>query len=453
MKKIHFFDGMDETQNKKKGAVFLILLLSILFLSAVSTSFAAANRSVSFIDAVDQMVSNSPEYQSALQSIEVDKASVQSGLYSHYPTFSGQLSHGMNGAWASTPAGNGESSEQSSASVSMALPVFRFGADQATLESSQVALRAAQVSAKTARIRSEAAMAMLLIDEIRSRKQVIFEDSIFRSRTVVLEKAESLFKRGLLPAEELEKIQLDAGVASIQLLEVKTAALNNRRQAETAYGAPLGDVAWAWEAGFFSKFEQWNVGAFLDRNLQIALEDVSLELKKAELALARSRAERFPTLDFASTVAKVFPTENGTPRPPATWSMQLMASVPLFSRFESSSRVEASVSAVSAAKFKWAERERVVRENVSKTASSLRDRVVAARNRATFLKRAWNNLTRARERFLAGKISSNDLSLDERRVFELELTQLSNEADLQKDFVQLCSALTLPLRECALNLN
>jgi outer membrane protein TolC len=128
--------------------------------------------------------------------------------------------------------------------------------------------------------------------------------------------------------------------------------------------------------------------------------------------------------------------------------MQVSASLPIYSRFENSSRLEAALLQLGSANFRFEERKRNFLDLVLRTESSFRNKLTAARERTAFLGVAKKNLDRSRERFVAGRISSNELATDELRVLQMEQIRINLVADLHRDLLELCRVLTLSINEC-----
>ena len=397
-----------------------------------------------FFAVVERMVENSPRYRSALLETEAQKVNARAGSFSHWPSLSGSISHSLDG----NTSDDSQRNQSSGMSISTSVPLYRFGADQATVDQSRINRQFADAAARRVRVEAEKETACALLDLVKLEKQISIEERIFRSRTAVLDKAEGLFKRGLLPSEELEKMRVDLGMADIRLSELRTNARLSRQKSELAFGGPMGEVAWAWDSAALKKLESWSVDSALARLLPTALEEVRFAVQRAESDVVVARSGTLPSVGLNGSVGKSFLHRPLSREHPAAWSVGVSATVPIFSRFENQSRTESALLLMSAARLKLQDKERDVRQQVQSIAATIRDRLTADRQRNTFLESARNNLAKARERFLAGRISSNDLSSDETRVSEVEQALINSEAALQQDVVQLCAVLTLSLPVC-----
>jgi outer membrane protein TolC len=415
-----------------------------LSLSLISFALAYATTSVPFFDAVTRMVTNSPKYRAAIQNIEGDKAAAAPGLYSHLPEASAEISHGNSGVFSN----DGETVKSTLLTGSLSLPLFRFGADTANVKIAKISRAQADIAAIFALAQAEKEMALLAVENIKLEKSISLEDRIFRSRVELFNKADALFKRGLLPAEELDKMRFDVGVAKLQLAEARVRATEIKQQVSVALGDGIISQEWPWGARFFDRFEKWDFAVAVQKFLPLATENERLDVQKSAERLSTARAGALPSVGLNASMGKQYSSLNGSRDNPMNWSMSVSASVPLFSRMQTFSNVEAASRALSAASLKVQDAERSLQNEVRGTAATLAELVVASRERAIFLQQANKNLSRARERFLAGKISSNELAQDETKVFQMEQSLLDNEALLHGSLIRLCSAFVMTLQYC-----
>ena len=421
--------------------------LHVFLISFFCPGPAFATEQSRFIEIVERMVASSPEFQAAMSSTEAEIATARPGLYAHTPIVNAGVSQGLQG----TVDQKTDFWGRPAASLSLSLPIFNFGADSATVAGSILSQQGSEISTRLLRSKIENSMASLLINSIKLKKLVVVEDSLFKSREALLYKAEGLYKRGLLPEEELEKNRVDTGLAKLQLAEIQMNSINELRTVEAALGGRPGPLEWPWDLPFFARFEKWNGRPWIEKNLSRVLEEPLLEKKKAENAVIMARAQTLPSVSFSSGLSKSFALRGEEPLA-TSWSMQFSASVPIYSRFENSSRLEAALLQLGSANFRLEEKQRNFLDLVLRTESSFRNKVKAASERTAFLVRARKNLERSRERFVAGRISSNELTTDESRMLQMEQIRITLIADLHKDLLELCRVLTLSLVECVAQL-
>jgi outer membrane protein TolC len=417
--------------------------LHVFFFSVFWAGQALATDQHRFIEIVERMVAGSPEFQAAMSSAEADIVRARPGLYAHTPSVDASVSQGLQG----TVDQKSDFWGRPALSLSVSMPVFNFGGDSTRVAGARLSQQGSEISTRIVRSKIENSMAALVINAIKLKKVAMVEENLFKSREALLNKAEGLYKRGLLPEEELEKNRVDTGIAKLQLAEIQLSTTNEYKTVEAAFGGSPGPLDWPWDLSFFSKFEKWNGRAWIGKNLDRALEEQFWERKKAENALALARAQTLPSFSFSSGLSKSLARHGETPLP-ATWSMQVSASLPIYSRFENSSRLEAALLQLGSANFRFEERKRNFLDLVLRTESSFRNKLTAARERTAFLGVAKKNLDRSRERFVAGRISSNELATDESRVLQMEQIRINLVADLHRDLLELCRVLTLSINEC-----
>lgn len=418
--------------------------IAFSILAASVCCVAYAEEFLSFENALERMVQNSPKYKATLESLEAEKAQLGAGLFAHFPTVSTGANYGASGAFE-----NNSNVERSiGVNASLSLPLFQFGAANARCQSAQIGFKAVVHSERVALVETQKDMALLLVENLKSQKLVGLEERIFQSRVQFLEKSEALYKHGLLPAEELDKMRLNVGMARLQLNESKSKVLLSSGQVAVALNSSARVGEWGWSFPFFEKFENWDAAAALSQLLDKAVAGSTFDVQKSGHDIVVARSGLLPSFDLQLSVTKSFSLVADSTERPAGWQAGVGVSVPLFSRGENWARVEGAARNLRAAGFKVENAKRTVRETVFQLATSLKNGVVSSRERTLFVKQAQKNLERARERFLVGKISSNELAQDETKVFELEQDLVENTASLHKGYVQLCSTLVLSLFEC-----
>jgi outer membrane protein TolC len=427
-----------------------IALSTVCLATSVATAHA---ESLSFVDAVNTMVNASPKFRAAQEAIKADMAATRPGLYAHYPEVSANAGTGLSGAFAE----EARTSRNASLGASLSVPLYRFGADEARRNLATLTLGQAEPNERALRTESEKEAAALLFDCIKAVQTSTFEENILRSRDDLLRKTEALFQKGLLPAEELSKLQYEIGVAKLAARESASRAKELQTQVASMLPADTAPptLEWPWSLTFFEGVEK-NWSERLRAEWAAAAEPERIALQKSALELEASRAGQLPSIGFGASASKNFdltPRDENRPAQgsnsnPVTWSLGLSTSIPLFPRVAESSRVEAAARGESAARLRLQERERQIALQAESLKTSLRNALDAARERQGFLQQAEKNLTRSRERFLAGKISANDLTMDETARLQMEMALGETMSTLHTNVVSLCAAATVPLTHC-----
>jgi outer membrane protein TolC len=405
---------------------------------------ARAESANSFLNAVATMVQNSPKHKAILEQHASKIAESNPLLYAHYPHLSASAIHQTSKAFDTKFS----TAQSTTLATTVSIPVWRFGADTISTKQGQTAqdLAHAEMVAEVAALESE--MATLAIEFLKAQKQFILEERITKARAETLAKAEVLFKKGLLPQEELEKMRLDVGLAKVALSENKTRMEELKRKVTLFHGSEIANLDWPWETEFFMPILKRNEPTLAAGALDKALRIGVLRTQQNAWELQKAKATALPSVEASGQIAKTFRHNSNSQTEPSTWNAGISATIPLFERMQNYGRIESAARSHRAAQFQAQSKEIEVKNETTALLSTMKDKVASAQERISFLAQAQKNLEKSRERFLTGKISSNDLSMDETRLFQMEQNLLDNIAALQQTGVQLCSTLVVTLAEC-----
>ncbi len=405
---------------------------------------------LTFLNAVDRMVEASPQYRASVELLQAQKATAQEGLFAHYPTFSASASTNYGGAFTSPQT---DTNQSASVGASASIPLFHFGADEARRNISKIALAQLAVAERASRVSTEKDMAGIVFDVLKAERSKLLEEKILNTRGELLKKAEALFRRGLLPAEELSKMEFDFGVAKLNARESAARTQDLKAKLTAFLGEHTFSQQWPWAVSFFEQVEnRWP--DVLTKSSENATAEKRFAVQKSGEEVTAANAAQLPAFSLGAQASKAFDlsgTTSGTANPtntPVTWGVGISTSLPLFPRVAENSRKEAALRNASAAKFQLEEQERAVSLQLASLKASLRSALEAARDRENFLKQAEKNVARSRERFLAGKISANDLATDETSLLQMELALVENIATLHGTVVAVCNTAQEPLAPC-----
>lgn len=418
-------------------------------LGILGASTALAQNSASFYESVNSMVQQSSKLLAAEETLKAQIAAAQPALRVHLPQTSLSATYGLSGDIAHQSKTNSESA----LSANISAPIFRFGADSATRSQAAIAIEIAESQFLQTKLTLEKEMASLVFDAIKAKKQFEIESRIAQARLETLAKAEAIFKRGLLPQEELEKMRLDVGMAKFALADSNARMMETQNKLRIATMGVIPSMSWPWNTSSFAKLAQNSAND--NSNLNSALRESRLQIQNSELELRKTKASAFPSISLSSSLSKSFSwqseSSNSNSNIPAQWNMGISATFPILEAMNSASNIESAARSLQAARFKMEDLQKNLESESFALRSTLRNLVDFVREREVFLRQGEKNLAKARERFLLGKISSNDLSIDETRLWQMEQTMLSEVAQLHQTALQFCYSVLIPLRECVTN--
>lgn len=406
------------------------------------TAARAAERS--FDEALVEMVHRSP----VLAAKEAETAAVhqrnQSADYTYLPTVNGSVSRdrksfleSQTGPFWSTSVG---------AAVDM--NVYRFGADAARVTAARAEGERAAEDLKTLRLKVEGELAGDLLQVIAARQKRDILARVARMREELLTVAGARFQRGLLPREEVQKLEIDLASARISLQEQEREV----KKAEQGLAPLLRDDTvrpdWPWLDRLTRAGESFlAAGAFqgLEDHPQWRAAEAAVRRADEDIVVARSRW--LPSLDWKVSYSRLVGPEELLPDSQLETALTL--TVPLFDRLEGLSQYRAAVSmrSAAAADFEDARLGLKKREAVART--EFEQTLLTTREHAKLRAASARLYQVSRTGFEKGAITVNDLTLDEARLHEIELAALGSTLALHRAVLELCHAHGLEMKDCA----
>lgn len=330
-----------------------------------------------------------------------------------------------------------DSYRQTTTTAAVNLNVFRFGADQAAIDRSSFSYDASVGKGLLAHLDSEAKAAQMIHEAIADSMEADVYKRRLGTQSQVISASEARFRKGILSEQELTKLKLEA--SNLQL--AMNAAERKAQRAVSlivSFGATLPTpLSWPISGKTNTPVSTASVREWSAKLTQEPLEVRTLEsaAKAAEAYVREARGTMLPTIDATAAWNRSF--IDGAPTQTDQQLYYLTLTVPLFSRFsdwgEYRARAEeagATSATLESTRIKTAHdfnHEKILLRALADEAAE-RDKNIAAAD-----KLFQDNL----KRFERGLISVNDLSLDEFRLREAELTAIRTWQSFHDELFQL----------------
>lgn len=327
----------------------------------------------------------------------------------------------------------GDSYRQTDTSAAVNLNVFRFGADKAAKDRRHFGYEASVGKTQVAKLDGEAKAAQLIHEAIAASMEAGVYKRRLSTQGQLISASEARFRKGILSEQELTKLKLEASSLSLAM----NAAERKAQRAVALlsdFGASLPSPL-IWPIGktvvSMAALREWTTKLNQD---SLDVKTLEASAKAAEASVLEARGSMLPSIDASAAWNRTLLDGN----PAGEQKMYYMTlTVPLFSKFsdwgEYRARAE-EAGAVSAtlestrikANHDFAH-EKILIQALSDEASE-RDKNIEAADRLFH-----DNLLR----FERGLISVNDLSIDEFRLREAELTAIRTWQSLHDELFQL----------------
>jgi outer membrane protein TolC len=413
-----------------------------LLIVLVCARASAAEPLLSFKDALGAMLDRSIDIGQQENAVEVTSARTLKDRLSLLPSLSFDASQGKRQMFGSSE------SYVRTYELNANINLFRFGADAAAMRAAagEVDTQKLRVLEKT--ITAEQDAVKSLVDVIQNEQALNVLRRIVDIRTKLLGIANERFNRGLLARQEVDKISIDFdnSVARQRDAEIQT------RQARAALLAQLGHdrvvTDWPWKAVFVAE----NGGAIGSRTPDLKNRPDWRAAERAREAAEARRSENWgkflPSLDAEFSYGHqhdLIVNQGGK-----QWSGGIKLSIPLFDRLDRFGDYRAQIHTEKIAEL---EAERIRRNAASQwqaVDSTLRTAIDSARSRERTLRSSERLYEDNLLRFQQGRVSVNDLVLDQERLYDSELLAIRGWASVHVLLSDWCHAQGLRLPACGL---
>ncbi|MGE0616143.1 MAG: efflux RND transporter permease subunit [Bacteriovoracia bacterium] len=422
-------------------------LLSLLFgclalgvpLDAYATSVAApAESPLKFEAALARIVERDLGRQVEAQRMDEFAAKRRAAQMAFLPSVS------ASGARKATHA-TGATVETTDLELSGTMNLFRFGADWEAIKAARADENAQTHLVEQAEFTAERAGVAALLKRIQNEKSRQILKREVESQQKLLEIARERYRRGLLSGQEADKVAIDLAESRASLRDREVLFVEAEADLREKLGTTQVEVAFPWEdrLGTWRKKKPW-----LSSSLVLAArpdwQAASLAREAADARKTRQFRGFLPTLNAVGAYGR-YDLSNADYY---GWSAGLTLSVPLFDQLVQYSAYQtASVEAV-VADYKVQQVERDAASGFASARHAFEQALESAfeRDQAQAMARriSSDNL----KRFQAGRISANDLIIDQRRQSNAELSAIDGWTALYTRYTDFCHALGKRVGAC-----
>lgn len=384
----------------------------------------------SFDEKLDTLLSHDVKLTQEREYIEYYQALKYTGYSRFLPSLS------LNSAQTNQRLETGEDIERRRNSVDLSLDILSFGQDYYLALQSQKRLQAQKNKFEAQLLASQTSLAELLFNYIEKRKAIEIRQEIIALKTRSLTIAKKRYDDGKLALQEVQKVQIDLNNTQA-LLEADRIEL--RRFVSTlSYYGPVEDleVQWPWQEKILqiesiakSEFEITSHPTYqVD---QLTLESLKMQKKSSisamlgRLNITYSKGEvEFLDRDFDYTDESVI----------------LSFNIPLFNNFQHFADYKKAVADqyVGAAQFK--NTQRFLKTSLEASSANLQSALATYKLRMQTLELSTQLFNHTLRQFQNGRISVNDLILDQDRLLQTQLLANSGAATLHNAVANFCSA-------------
>ncbi len=324
------------------------------------------------------------------------------------------------------------------ANLSASMNIFRFGADALEYKSTNLNVKSQEEKLLSEKLGSEEDALLALFTLIRLATSHEVYQGITSNRAELVRIADERYHKGLLALQEVEKVRVDYENAKAR--EADT--FNELKDSEAALNAQLGfswfSKTWPWTETIKTKTTNFTQ-EFKIENVPLYRSALLYEEATHKYARAQIR-KRLPSLDLNFTYGTTDLT-SGLPSTSANYYIGYLAlTIPLLDQLNSYSNYKQAEGVASQAS---AQKEFLIRELKPQFESAQKKFL----NSVDTTLRREKNLSTSRKlyddnfsRFKQGRVSVNDLLIDQSRLSDAELLAIEAWYNLHLNYERLCHA-------------
>jgi outer membrane protein TolC len=409
---------------------------------------------LSFDAALQHIVEHNLQIRQADESLANARDKREQAGYVYFPSLD------ANGKLTRKGDDQGGRERYESVGVASSVNLYRFGGDRAVVDAAQARADQAENERTEAFDAAEADAADALISLIAAYKERDIADAVLKSRLANLDMAKRLYQKGLRPAQDVEKVQIDAANEQETLREAELQLANAQARVVELAGEELTlKPEWPWAERFRADAAAAAgsapaAGAAAititaqapDPTARADRRALSDRIKALDADAKESRAQGLPTLDLDLGYDRVRDDELRATA--GQWSGALVLTVPLFDRFASSTAQRDQLRQKAIAELDLAVKDRALRNEWDTARTSFASALASVTAREQTLALARGLYDRSLKSFQSGVLSANELSQDQDRLLESELNALRGWTSAHRSFVKLCRARGLRLEPC-----
>lgn len=389
--------------------------LARILIALVATPALAAETPLPFAAALESILSRSTEVQIQRAQLEAAEARAVPKRLAFAPSVAAEAKRAYSGDHS---LGYEVRSTSTIAQGTAKLNLFRFGADVANWKVASAEIEAESAALQGTLLSTELAGARAVLERIQRQKEVKVLEDLVQLETTSQKIARERYERGLLPMQEVEKVSVDLANAQARLSEAELREQDSRAALTALLGHAQVETQWPWKemliergASLLEKFKQTDLESLpvvrAARQRQEALDQFT------------SRAWRLalPSLDADASLGRVYPAGGADY---AAWSGTITLSIPLFDRLTqlSTAREQAAYTRAADARLESARRE--ARAEALRAQESFATALAAATAREKTVGLSKKLHEDANRRFGMGRLSSNDLAIEQSRLLDAE---------------------------------
>lgn len=396
-----------------------------------------AHASISFDQALTKIAEQSPTFKNQQEKVSAQESERLSKVMSFLPSLS--ASYGKDHSYNSDL-------DSYSSSIALSANLFKGGSDFSSASSSFSLLESERKQLSQTEIESQANALNLLVNYILSSKKVSIVNELLSIQKNSLDISQKRYARGLIPKQEMEKAEVDVYNSEARLMNAQMELETYKKQVESYLSQEKVKIDWPYTKGLLDGRTRPKIQ---ESNSRKDLETLKSYVSSME-SVHNSRYGAFvPQVDLGyrlvnSSVESGFFADSGV----EDKILSINFTWTLFNGFRDRAALAQSRYYLEESRNRLIDLEREVSASRKTKGIVFNTALESLRKRLKTLELSRRIYRQSVRRFQEGKLSFNDLEIDQNRYLETELLAQEGEAQVHRTLADYCSEYGLSILSC-----
>jgi outer membrane protein TolC len=313
--------------------------------------------------------------------------------------------------------------------------LFRFGHDLENLRAAGADFRKEMSQYRVSRQNVELVASKALFAFITNQQEVLVYERMLSSEIQLSKIAQERFRRGLLSRQEVATVQVERDNTEAHLDDSRLIVADNLSDLQTLLGLEPIHAEWPWKdvLNQNAALGQTQLNLELRPDWLAVSEDISAQHHRSQ-ALSRSL---LPSLDLSLNYGRSDVNFGDN----HSFTTALTLSIPLLSGLADYSKYRIQLAAEQQALLNMENMKRAAPAKIGALQFKFNTALKSALGREKTLTVSRQLLEDNMQRFRLGRVSVNDIALDQRRLFQSELLAIAGWNSAHSVYVDLCHEL------------
>lgn len=329
--------------------------------------------------------------------------------------------------------------------VNMNWNLFRGGADWSRWRQAQYLEKAQTNHYLAEQLEIEHQSSIIIFKQIFLRQALRTQDLIYKIKQEALQIIKEKFNQGKVPLEEVKKAELDLSQNLGQVTKAQLAVQENEAEMESYFIHAIQTTLWPLDENIDIKCDTINstetpADKPMDKLADKAIDKPSWLNEKYWLYQASNEAVQVSYKSYLPSLDLTFQYQESPwqERDNKAWTTSLQLTIPLWSKYETT----AALSSAMAQKIEFeneykmlSQKQKIQRKYLLEKVHQLQKLVAQSKSDLAQTEKLYENILKG---FKLGKISMNDLFIEQRRLSDADSLLSQNYYELHVSVIDLC---------------